>query len=96
MMRPVNSSTMMTSPSLYHVVDVALVERLRLERLHEVIHEDDVLRVVEVVDAERALDLLDRGLRRRHRRELLVVQEVRAQSSVSSRPFVVLRVAGAP
>ena len=46
------------------VVDVALVERLRLERLHEVVHETDVARVVEVVDADRALDLLDRRLRR--------------------------------
>ena len=49
---------------LHDVVDVALVERLRLERLHEVIDEDDVARVVEVLDAQRALDLLDRGLRR--------------------------------
>ena len=64
---------------LHDVVDVALVERLRLERLHEVVDEDDVLRVVEVVDAERALDLLDRGLRRRDGLELLVVEEVRAR-----------------
>ena len=37
------------------------------------------LRVVEVVDAERALDLLDRGLRGRDGLELLVVEEVRSR-----------------
>ena len=60
------------------VVDVALVQRLRLERLHQVVHEEDVARVVEVVDPERALDLLDRGLRGRDGLELLVVEVVRA------------------
>ena len=45
------------------VVDVALVERLRLQRLVQVVDELDVARVVEVVDPERALDLLDRRLR---------------------------------
>ncbi len=64
---------------LHDVVDVALVQRLRLERLHEVVDEDDVARVVEVVDPERALDLLDRGLRGRDRLELLVVEEVGAR-----------------
>jgi hypothetical protein len=58
------------------VVDVALVQRLRLQRLHQVVHEDDVARVIEVLDPERALDLLDRPLRRGHRLELLVVEEV--------------------
>ena len=63
---------------LDHVVDVALVERLRLQRLREVVDELDVPRVVEVVDLERALDLLDRVLARRDRLELLVVDEVAA------------------
>jgi hypothetical protein len=52
------------------VVDVPLVQRLRLEGLHEVVDEADVLRVVEVVDADRTLDLLDGRLRRRDRLEL--------------------------
>ena len=64
---------------LHDVVDVALVERLRLERLHEVVDEADVARVVEVVDAERTLDLLDRGLRGRDGLELLVVEVVGAR-----------------
>ena len=41
---------------LHDVVDVALVQRLRLQRLDEVVDELDVPRVVEVVDPERALD----------------------------------------
>ena len=41
------------------VVDVALVERLGLERLVEVVDERAVLGLVEVVDAEEALGLLD-------------------------------------
>ena len=36
---------------LHDVVDVALVERLRLERLAQVVDEEDVRRVVEVLDA---------------------------------------------
>ena len=63
---------------LDHVVDVALVQRLRLERLDQVVDELDVARVVEVLDPERALDLVDRGLRRRDGLVLLVVEEVRA------------------
>jgi hypothetical protein len=43
------------------VLVVALVERLRLERLDQVVDELDVARLVEVVDLERSLDLLDRG-----------------------------------
>src|SRR5215216_976564 len=62
---------------LDHVVDVALVERLRLERLDEVIDELRVLRRVEVFDPERALDRLDCGLPRRHGLELLVELVVR-------------------
>ena len=63
---------------LDHVVDVALVERLRLERLDQVVDELDVARVVEVLDPERALDLVDRGLRRRDGLVLLVVEVVGA------------------
>ncbi len=44
------------------VVDVALVERLRLERLDQVVHEVGVPRVVEVLDPERVLDLVERRL----------------------------------
>ena len=61
---------------LHDVVDVAPVQRLRLERLHEVVDQAHVAWVVEVVDADRALDLLDRRLRRRDRLELLVVEVV--------------------
>jgi hypothetical protein len=43
-----------------------------------VVDELDVPRVVEVVDPERALDLVERGLRGRDRLELLVVQVVGA------------------
>src|SRR5512133_936719 len=60
------------------VVDVALEERLRLQRLIEVGGELPVARVVEVVDLERALDRLDRALHRRDRLVLLVVLEVGA------------------
>ena len=64
---------------LHDVVDVALVERLRLERLRQVVDELDVARVVEVVDPERALDLVERRLRRGDGLELLVVEVVRAR-----------------
>ena len=64
---------------LHDVVDVALVERLRLERLRQVVDELHVARVVEVVDPERALDLVERRLRRRDGLELLVVEVVRAR-----------------
>ena len=57
---------------LDHVVDVALVERLRLQRLVQVVDELRVARVVEVVDPQRALDLGDRALARRDRLVLLV------------------------
>ncbi len=63
---------------LEDVVHVALVERLRLQRLDQVIDELNVARVVEVLDLERALDLLDRGLGRRDGLVLLVVQVVGA------------------
>ena len=61
---------------LDHVVDVALVERLGLQRLDQVVDELDVARVVEVLDLERALDLLDPGLGRRDRLVLLVEEVV--------------------
>ena len=63
---------------LDHVVDVALVERLRLQRLDQVVDELDVGRVVEVLDLEGALDLVDRGLRGRDGLVLLVVEVVGA------------------
>ena len=64
---------------LHDVVDVALVERLRLERLRQVVDEQDVRRVVQVVDAERVLDGRDRRLRGRDGLELLVVEVVGAR-----------------
>jgi hypothetical protein len=47
---------------LHDVVDVALVERLGLKRLDQMVDEEDVARVIEVVDAERTLDLGNCGL----------------------------------
>ena len=64
---------------LDHVVDVALEERLRLQRLRQVVDVLHVARVVEVLDPERALDLVDRGLARRDGLELLVVEVVGAR-----------------
>src|SRR4051794_17843108 len=61
------------------VVDVALVERLRLEPLVQVVDELGVARVVQVVDPEGALDLLDRVMQRRDRLVLLVVRVVGAR-----------------
>src|SRR5206468_5223325 len=55
------------------VVDVALVERLRLERLDQMVDVLDVLRRVQILDPERALDLLDPAGERRDGLELLVV-----------------------
>jgi len=46
------------------VVDVLLEERLRLQRLVQVVGELPVARVVEVVDPERALNGLDRAVHR--------------------------------
>ena len=60
------------------VLDVAVEERLRLERLDEVVDELRVLRRVEVVDPQRALDLLDAVLRDADGLELLVVLVVGA------------------
>ena len=61
------------------VVDVAVEERLRLQRLVQVVGELPVARVVEVVDPERALDRLDRAVHRRDRLVLLVVLVVGAR-----------------
>jgi hypothetical protein len=46
------------------VVDVLLVERVRLQRLDQVVDELGVARVVEVLHAERTLDRIDRRLAR--------------------------------
>ena len=56
---------------LYHVVAVALVERLRLERLLEVAGHREVV-VEEVVDPQPLLHLVGAGLGDRHLAELLV------------------------
>ena len=61
------------------VVDVALEERLRLQRLRQVVDHLHVARVVDVLDPEGALDLVDRGLARRDGLELLVVEVVGAR-----------------
>ena len=58
------------------VVDVALVELLRLQRLLEVVDQVAVLGAVEVVDAEELLGLRDALLGHRHRLVLLVGLEV--------------------
>ena len=58
------------------VVDVALVQRLGLQRLDEVVDEVAVLGAVEVVDAEEALGLLDALLGDRDGLVLLVELEV--------------------
>ena len=63
---------------LDHVLDVAVVERLRLQRLDEVVDELRVLRRVEVLDPQRALDLLDALLGDGDRLVLLVVLVVGA------------------
>ena len=57
----------------HRVVLVALVERLGLERLDQVVDEVAVLAQVEVLDAEELLGLRDPALRRRDRLVLLVV-----------------------
>ncbi len=56
----------------HDVLDVALVQRLGLERLHEVVDELAVLGRVQVLDLERALDLVHALLARRDRLALLV------------------------
>ena len=60
----------------HRVVDVALVERLGLERLLQVVDEVAVLGVVEVVDAEELLGLRDALLADRDRLVLLLGLEV--------------------
>src|SRR5581483_7143889 len=61
------------------VVDVALVERLRLQRLDRVVDELRVLWRVQVLDAQRALDLGDTLLGERDGLVLLVVLVVDAE-----------------
>src|SRR5215203_4280769 len=70
------------------VVDVALVQRLSLERLVEVVDERTVLGLVEVVDAEEALGLLDALLGDRDRLVLLVELEVEVGDELLLRPRV--------
>src|SRR3954449_12456073 len=60
----------------HRVVDVALVQRLGLQRLQEVVDEVAVLGAVQVVDAQEALGLLDAALGDRDRLLLLVDLEV--------------------
>ena len=64
------------------VVDVALVERVRLQRLRDVVQPLDVGRVVEVADAQALLDPLDPGVGQDGRVRLLVdgVVDVLAQA----------------
>jgi len=65
---------------LDHVLDVAVIERLRLECLVEVVDELRVLRRVEVLEPQRALDLLHAQLGGGDRLVLLVELEVGARS----------------
>ena len=65
-----------------HVLVVALVELLGLDRLDQVVHELAVLGRVEVLDADGALDLRHAVLGRRGRVELLVDLVVGAQLEV--------------
>ncbi len=67
------------------VVDVALVERLGLQRLLQVVDEVAVLRLVEVVDAQEALGLLHAALGHRDRLVLLLGLEVEVRD-----PFLAL------
>ena len=78
MMRPVNSSTIFTSPSWITYSTSRWKSDCGLERLDEVVDELRVLRRVEVVDPQRALDLLDAVLRDADGLELLVVLVVGA------------------
>jgi len=57
---------------LDHVVDVALEEHVRLERLVDVVKRLHVGRVVEVVDPEQVLGVLDPAVGQRDRARLLV------------------------
>ncbi len=57
---------------LHHVVAVALVERVRAQRLLHVVQRLELLRGVEVVDLQARLQLLDACVGERHRAALLV------------------------
>jgi hypothetical protein len=61
------------------VVDVALVQRLCLQCLVQMVDELRVARVVQALDAQRTLDRIDRRLPRRNSFVLLVVLEVRVR-----------------
>ncbi len=66
----------------HRVVDVALVERLGLQRLLEVVDQVAVLGLVHVVDAEELLGLLDAALGDGHGLVLLVGLEVEVRDVV--------------
>ena len=66
----------------HRVVDAALVERLGLQRLLEVVDQVAVLGLVHVVDAEELLRLLDAALGDRHGLVLLVGLEVEVRDVV--------------
>ena len=71
----------------HRVVDVALVERLRAQRLDQVVDEVPVLGAVEVIDAQEALGLGDAQLGHRDRLALLLelVVEVRHELLLGAR-----------
>ena len=83
-----NSSMILTSPSIDRVVDVALVERLGLQRLDQVVDEVAVLGAVEVVDAEEPLGLGDAVLGDRDGLVLLVELVVEVGDELLLRPRV--------
>ena len=56
-MRPVNSSTMMTSPSLIDILHIAAIKCVRFDRSIDVMLERPVFRIGNVADAEQLLDL---------------------------------------
>ena len=70
------------------VVDVALVQRLGLQRLDQMVDERPVLGLVEVVDAEKLLRLGDALLGDRHRLVLLVELEVVIGDELLLRPRI--------
>ena len=70
--RPVNSSTIFTSPLWHEVVLVPLVEVLGRQRLRQLVDVVDRHGVVDVLDADRLLHLLDPRLERDDRLLLLV------------------------
>src|SRR5947199_8804995 len=71
---------------LHHVVDVALEERVRLERLGHVVQRVDLARVVEVGDAEEPLALGHALLGERRRAVLLVDRVVDVVAQLRDEP----------